>query len=163
MFVFFQFVAHPHCQQLLASIWYEGLPGWRKHTFAAKMFIVVSLIFLMPVMGVYYLILPRSKLGQILRTPFMKFMYHSASFGVFLFLLILASTNVSSGGHDAKSRQQQRGPPPTLLEWLIVFYVMGKLTPPHTSIEYPIVFYVMGKLCPTSYIYRISHCILCHG
>lgn len=24
------FVAHPNVQQLLASIWYEGLPGWRR-------------------------------------------------------------------------------------------------------------------------------------
>ena len=26
----FQFVAHPNVQQLLASIWYEGLPGFRQ-------------------------------------------------------------------------------------------------------------------------------------
>ena len=25
-----QFVAHPNVQQLLASIWYEGLPGFRQ-------------------------------------------------------------------------------------------------------------------------------------
>ena len=24
------FVAHPNVQQLLATIWYEGLPGWRR-------------------------------------------------------------------------------------------------------------------------------------
>ena len=59
----------------------------------------------------------------------MKFMYHSASFGVFLFLLILASTNVGGGsGGDTyqKQRQQQRGPLPTPLESLIVFYVFGE-------------------------------------
>ena len=28
--IFFQFVAHPNVQQLLASIWYEGLPGFRQ-------------------------------------------------------------------------------------------------------------------------------------
>jgi len=56
----------------------------------------------------------------------MKFMYHSASFGVFLFLLILASTNIGTEDGDHKIRQQQRGPPPSKLEWLIVFYVMGR-------------------------------------
>ena len=124
--LYLQFVAHPHCQQLLASIWYEGLPGWRKRNFVSKVIIIVGLILLMPFMAIYYLILPRSRVGQILRTPFMKFMYHSASFGVFLFLLILASTNVSTGSADQKARQRQRGPPPTQLEWLIVFWVTGK-------------------------------------
>ena len=78
----------------------------------------------MPFMAVYYLILPHSRIGQLLRTPFMKFMYHSVTFGVFLFLLILASTNA---GSNQKMRQQQRGPLPTPLEILIVFYVFGKL------------------------------------
>ena len=124
LFIFFQFVAHPHCQQLLASIWYDGLPGWRKRNFLAKVCIIIGLILLMPFMAVYYLILPHSRIGQLLRTPFMKFMYHSVTFGVFLFLLILASTNA---GSNQKMRQQQRGPLPTPLEGLIVFYVFGKL------------------------------------
>ena len=121
----FQFVAHPHCQQLLASIWYAGLPGWRKRSMGVKVLIIFFLISLMPFMACYYLILPRSKIGKLLRTPFMKFMYHSASFGVFLVLLVLASTNVSAEEGGQQSRQRQRGPPPTPLEWLIVFYVTG--------------------------------------
>jgi len=90
--------------------------------------IIISLIGLLPVMAAIYLLMPRSRLGRLVRTPFMKFMYHSASFGVFLFLLILASTNVGSSGEDHQIRQQQRGPPPTTLEWLIVLYVMGLYT-----------------------------------
>lgn len=126
-FYLFQFVAHPHCQQLLASIWYSGLPGWRKRNMATKLFIIISLIALMPIMATYYLILPRSRIGQLLRTPFMKFMYHSASFGMFLFLLILVSTKGGSNDDEGHVlRQQQRGPPPTVLEWLIVFYVLGE-------------------------------------
>jgi hypothetical protein len=30
MFSSSQFVAHPNIQQLLAAIWYEGLPGFRR-------------------------------------------------------------------------------------------------------------------------------------
>ena len=60
-----QFVAHPHCQQLLTSIWYDGLPGWRKHNFFLKTIICASLICLFPFMAIYYLILPRSKIGQV--------------------------------------------------------------------------------------------------
>lgn len=127
MFFFFQFVAHPHCQQLLASIWYDGLPGWRKRNFLTKVCIIVGLILLMPFMAVYYLVLPHSRIGQLLRTPFMKFMYHSATFAVFLFLLILASTNTSySADGNQEQRQQQRGPLPSVLEIIIVFYVFGK-------------------------------------
>jgi transient receptor potential cation channel subfamily C protein 4 len=125
-FVRNQFVAHPHCQQLLASVWYAGIPGWRRYHFVAKFVIIVTLIILLPVMALIYLLVPRSRIGRFVRRPFMKFMYHSASFGVFLFLLIMASTNVGGNGVDQAVRQQQRGPPPTTLEWLIVFYVMGK-------------------------------------
>ena len=56
----------------------------------------------------------------------MKFMYHSASFGAFLFLLILASTNVSANEEDQMRRQNQRGPAPNILELTVVLYVFGK-------------------------------------
>ena len=128
---FSQFVAHPHCQQLLASIWYAGLPGWRKRSFLSKICIIVGLIVILPISSIYYLVFPRSKFGELLRTPFMKFMYHSASFSVFLVLLMLASTNIGAGDRDI--RPQQRGPPPTILESLIVFYVMGKCAVTVTS------------------------------
>jgi hypothetical protein len=32
----FQFVAHSNVQQLLASIWYEGLPGFRRKNMALQ-------------------------------------------------------------------------------------------------------------------------------
>ncbi|XP_064609759.1 transient-receptor-potential-like protein [Liolophura sinensis] len=116
-----QFVAHPHCQQLLTSIWYEGLPGWRKRNGFTKFLMCIGLIVLQPFMAVYYLIFPRSKIGQLLRSPFMKFLYHSASFGVFLSLLVFVSMDVS----NQKGRDRLRGPPPSQLEWLIVFWVTG--------------------------------------
>lgn len=56
----------------------------------------------------------------------MKFMYHSASFGGFLFLLILASTNTDDSKQGAL-RQNRRGPMPTAIEIGIVFYVLGSL------------------------------------
>ena len=31
-----QFVSHPNVQQLLASIWYEGLPGFRRKNMALQ-------------------------------------------------------------------------------------------------------------------------------
>ncbi|KAK6976502.1 bifunctional tryptophan synthase trp1, partial [Biomphalaria glabrata] len=70
------FVSHPHCQQLLTSIWYAGLPGWRKRNGVMKFLTCFGLIVIMPFMSLYYLIFPRSKIGQLLRSPFMKFLYH---------------------------------------------------------------------------------------
>ncbi|XP_067661619.1 transient-receptor-potential-like protein isoform X1 [Haliotis asinina] len=116
-----QFVAHPHCQQLLTSIWYEGLPGWRKRNGFTKFLICIGLILLLPFMAVYYWVFPRSKIGQLLRSPFMKFLYHSASFGVFLFLLVCASTDIST----SHKREKFRGLPPSELEWMIVLWVTG--------------------------------------
>lgn len=34
--IYFQFVSHPNVQQLLASIWYEGLPGFRRKNMALQ-------------------------------------------------------------------------------------------------------------------------------
>lgn len=38
-----QFVAHPNVQQLLASIWYEGLPGFRRKNMALQTLEVVRI------------------------------------------------------------------------------------------------------------------------
>lgn len=117
----FQFVAHPHCQQLLASIWYAGVPGWRKHNSFTKFLTTAGLILIIPFMALYYLFLPHTKIGQMLRSPFMKFLYHSASFGVFLILLTMASTQATT-----PDQATSRGPSPSFLEWMIMFYVTGK-------------------------------------
>ncbi len=38
-----------------------------------------------------YILFPKSRIGQIVRSPFMKFLYYSTSFGCFLFLLTYAT------------------------------------------------------------------------
>lgn len=118
----FQFVAHPNSQQLLTSIWYEGLPSWRKRNQLIKFSMCIGLILILPFMAMYYWVFPHSRIGQLLRSPFMKFLYHSASFGVFLILLICSSIELTS----IKDREKLRGPSPTELEWLICIWVMGK-------------------------------------
>ncbi|XP_076359761.1 transient-receptor-potential-like protein isoform X1 [Tachypleus tridentatus] len=117
-----QFVAHPNCQQLLTSIWYEGLSVWRRWNGVMKILMCFGLIACMPLIALYYLWFPRSKLGRVVRSPFMKFIYHSASFGFFLLLLVLASTRLEG---SERSRQNIRGPPPSLVEWLVFFWVTG--------------------------------------
>ena len=52
----------------------------------------------------------------------MKFLYHSASYGVFLILLMCSSIELSG----IEGREKTRGPPPTELEWFVCIWVMGK-------------------------------------
>lgn len=117
-----QFVAHPNCQQLLTSIWYEGLPVWRRRNTVVKILICLGVIGCIPLIAFYYLLFPHTRLGQLLRSPFMKFLYHSTSFGCFLVLLIMASTKTVP---SERYRQNVRGPAPSFLEWLIFFWVTG--------------------------------------
>ncbi|UYV72630.1 trp-1 [Cordylochernes scorpioides] len=117
-----QFVAHPNCQQLLTSEWYGGLPVWRGRNWVVKVLLCVSLITCIPLIALLYLLFPRSRIGLLIRSPFMKFIYHSASFGFFLMLLVLASTRTEG---SERSRQNLRGPPLSIVEWLIFFWVVG--------------------------------------
>jgi len=79
-----QFVAHPNVQQLLASIWYEGLPGFRRKNMVLQALEIVRIGIGFPVFSAMYIVAPHSKFGQTLRKPFIKFICHSASYFTFL-------------------------------------------------------------------------------
>ena len=121
----FQFTAHPNCQQLLAEVWYRGLPGWRRQHWSIKILISLFIGMSFPLLSFMYLIAPNTKLGNILRLPFLKFICHSASYLTFLILLLMASLDV--GGNQSTNRANERGPAPTDVECLIVVWVFGKL------------------------------------
>ncbi|KAM7130477.1 short transient receptor potential channel 4 isoform 2-T2 [Ciconia maguari] len=114
-----QFVAQPNCQQLLASRWYDEFPGWRRRHWAVKMLTCVVIGLLFPVFSVCYLIAPKSPLGLFIRKPFIKFICHTASYLTFLFLLLLASQHID------RSDLSMQGPPPTIVEWMILPWVLG--------------------------------------
>ncbi|NXC18801.1 TRPC4 protein, partial [Corythaeola cristata] len=114
------FVAQPNCQQLLASRWYDEFPGWRRRHWAVKMLTCVVIGLLFPVFSVCYLIAPKSPLGLFIRKPFIKFICHTASYLTFLFLLLLASQHID------RSDLSMQGPPPTIVEWMILPWVLGK-------------------------------------
>jgi len=83
-----KFVSHPHCQQLLVSLWYDGISGYRRRNVVVKFLLILTLTLIFPLLSLIYLIMPCSKLGKILRQPFIKFISHSASYFVFLGILI---------------------------------------------------------------------------
>nr|XP_046236954.1 short transient receptor potential channel 5a isoform X2 [Scatophagus argus] len=66
-----------------------------------------------------YLLAPKSALGNFIKKPFIKFICHTASYLTFLFLLLLASQ------HIARTNLHMQGPPPTVVEWMILPWVLG--------------------------------------
>ncbi|KAJ0179620.1 hypothetical protein K1T71_005332 [Dendrolimus kikuchii] len=126
-----KFVAHPNVQQLLASIWYESVPGFRRKNMLLQAAEMARIGAMFPLYSLAYIAAPHSTPGRTLRKPFIKFLCHSASYFMFLFLLILASQRIetaagglftSTGLPEPLSR---RGAPPSLVEWLILAWVSG--------------------------------------
>ncbi|XP_072756146.1 transient receptor potential-gamma protein isoform X2 [Anoplolepis gracilipes] len=128
-----KFVAHPNVQQLLASIWYEGLPGFRRKNMFLQALEIVRIGVLFPFFSVAYIIAPHSMVGQTMRKPFIKFICNSASYFTFLFMLILASQRIENVidnwmGHDiveSEPAPTKRGAAPTVVEWIILAWVSG--------------------------------------
>ncbi len=79
---------------------------------------IIGLLF--PVFSLVYLLAPRSTLGLFIKKPFIKFICHTASYLTFLFLLLLASQ------HIARTNLHIQGPPPTVVEWMILPWVLGE-------------------------------------
>uniref|UniRef100_A0A094ZMW8 Transient-receptor-potential-like protein n=1 Tax=Schistosoma haematobium TaxID=6185 RepID=A0A094ZMW8_SCHHA len=119
-----KFVAHPHCQHLLTTLWYDQLPGWRKRHPFTKLFLCFCFIIALPILAPTYLIHPHGCVGQLMRSPLIKFINHSASFAIFIFLLLIASTDTLTKT-DLQRRSEIRGPDPNVIEMLILWWVIG--------------------------------------
>ncbi|XP_060530179.1 transient receptor potential protein [Cylas formicarius] len=89
-----KFIAHPNVQQLLASIWYDGLPGFRRKGMIGQGFQVAKIGIMFPILCTMYMINPTSKMGSFMKKPFVKFIVHSSSYAFFLALLGAASQRV---------------------------------------------------------------------
>ncbi|KAG5284803.1 hypothetical protein AALO_G00030660 [Alosa alosa] len=114
-----EFVAQPNCQQLLATLWYDSFPGWRRRHWVVKLVTCFVIGLLFPVFSLVYLLAPKSALGLFIKKPFIKFICHTASYLTFLFLLLLASQ------HIVRTDLHVQGPPPTVVEWMILPWVLG--------------------------------------
>uniref|UniRef100_A0A8R1HR56 ANK_REP_REGION domain-containing protein n=1 Tax=Caenorhabditis japonica TaxID=281687 RepID=A0A8R1HR56_CAEJA len=124
------FVSHPHCQQLLTSIWYEGIPYRQRSGTWANFFLYAFLLLFWPIFCLMYILMPKSRLGRLVRSPFMKFFYYSVSFATFLGLLTWATFEdyrYEKGERGGMTRASDRGPPATWVEALVFTWVIGML------------------------------------
>merc|ERR550532_3334328 len=121
-----RFVAHPNVQQLLASIWYEGLPGFRQKNMILQGIEVCRIGLMFPIYSISYILCPWISFSQAMRKPFLKFICNSASYFFFLFLLILVSQRIEDiMGWDLPSDTTKRGSLPSVVEYCILAYVAG--------------------------------------
>ncbi|XP_014240467.1 transient-receptor-potential-like protein isoform X1 [Cimex lectularius] len=135
-----KFVSHPTIQQLLASIWYEGLPGFRRKSLVDKLLTISKIALLFPAYCIMYIIAPNTTTGKLMRKPFMKFLIHASSYLFFLLLLILVSQRAELtvesylveffGSEQQKllyeeKQSIQRGKGPMILEVVVFIYVLG--------------------------------------
>ncbi|XP_031341305.1 transient receptor potential-gamma protein isoform X1 [Photinus pyralis] len=122
-----KFVAHSNVQQLLASIWYEGLPGFRRKNMVLQALEIVRIGILFPFFSAAYVLAPHSVIGKTMRKPFIKFICNSASYFAFLFMLILASQRIETLFFDEEPEDvpTKRGAKPSLVEWIILAWVCG--------------------------------------
>ena len=88
------FVAHPNVQQLLSSIWYEGVPGFRRKNIIRQSMTIFRLCLMYPIYCIAYMVAPHSEWGEVIKNPFIKFICHSSSYIFFLMLLAMASQRI---------------------------------------------------------------------
>ncbi|CAG0917389.1 unnamed protein product [Notodromas monacha] len=131
-----EFVAHANVQQLLTSLWYDGMPGFRRKAMIAQGFEIMKIGATFPLFCFNYLLAPHSATGSKLKQPFIKFIVNSSSYMFFLFLLVIVSQRVENMAirllgtqgmvqRLAEWEKQDRGALPSYVESLIMFYVLG--------------------------------------
>lgn len=134
------FVAHPSVQQLLATIWYEGLPGWRRMNVIGQTFELFRIGLMFPIYCLAYMVAPNSDRGAFMKNPFVKFIAHSGSYMCFLLLLAAASQRVERltlafiGDYfqiDVLNKmvdewhRHERGSLPSPIECIIILWVLA--------------------------------------
>ncbi|XP_017008878.2 transient receptor potential protein [Drosophila takahashii] len=130
------FVAHPNVQQLLAAIWYDGLPGFRRKQASQQLMDVMKLGCSFPIYSLKYILAPDSEGAKFMRKPFVKFITHSCSYMFFLMLLGAASLRVVQITFELLAfpwmltmledwRKHERGSLPGPIELAIITYIMA--------------------------------------
>uniref|UniRef100_T1IVH4 Transient receptor ion channel domain-containing protein n=1 Tax=Strigamia maritima TaxID=126957 RepID=T1IVH4_STRMM len=85
-----EFVTHPNCQHIVASLWLEGIfRQWTRWGTLRKCLHVFLQAILMPFMCMITLINPKLPLAKSANVPLNRFLYDATSFFIFLSLILL--------------------------------------------------------------------------
>ncbi|XP_072897618.1 short transient receptor potential channel 1 isoform X2 [Hemitrygon akajei] len=114
-----EFVAQSNCQQFLNTVWFGQMAGYRRKHTCKKILTVLSVATLWPLLSLCYLLAPKSRVGRVIHTPFMKFIIHSASYFTFLLLLNLYSLVYNE---DLKNTM---GPALEMIDYLLIIWIIG--------------------------------------
>uniref|UniRef100_A0A8C6NSQ2 Short transient receptor potential channel 1 n=1 Tax=Nothobranchius furzeri TaxID=105023 RepID=A0A8C6NSQ2_NOTFU len=114
-----EFVAQSNCQQFLNTVWFGEMASYRRKHTCLKMGTVSSVALLWPLLSVCYLLVPRSRVGQIIHTPFVKFIIHSASYMTFLLLLNLYCLVYN------EQKKNLMGPALEMIDYLLILWILG--------------------------------------
>uniref|UniRef100_A0A8C1Q2S6 Short transient receptor potential channel 1 n=1 Tax=Cyprinus carpio TaxID=7962 RepID=A0A8C1Q2S6_CYPCA len=114
-----EFVAQSNCQQFLNTVWFGEMASYRRKHTCLKILYVLSVALMWPLLSICYLLGPRSRVGQVIHTPFVKFIIHSASYFTFLLLLNLYSLVYNEG------KKNTMGPPLELIDYLLILWIIG--------------------------------------
>uniref|UniRef100_A0A8C1J957 Short transient receptor potential channel 1 n=1 Tax=Cyprinus carpio TaxID=7962 RepID=A0A8C1J957_CYPCA len=114
-----EFVAQSNCQQFLNTVWFGEMASYRRKHTCLKILYVLSVTLMWPLLSICYLLGPRSRVGQVIHTPFVKFIIHSASYFTFLLLLNLYSLVYNEG------KKNTMGPPLELIDYLLILWIIG--------------------------------------
>ncbi|XP_019388518.1 PREDICTED: short transient receptor potential channel 1 isoform X2 [Crocodylus porosus] len=114
-----EFVAQSNCQQFLNTVWFGQMAGYRRKHTCKKILTVLTVGFFWPVLSLCYLLAPKSRVGQIIHTPFMKFIIHGASYFTFLLLLNLYSLVYN------EDKKNTMGPALERIDYLLILWLIG--------------------------------------
>ncbi|XP_038673492.1 short transient receptor potential channel 1 isoform X2 [Scyliorhinus canicula] len=114
-----EFVAQSNCQQFLNMVWFGQMAGYRRKHTCKKILTVLSVATLWPVLSLCYLLAPKSRVGRVIHTPFMKFIIHSASYFTFLLLLNLYSLVYN------EDKKNTMGPALEMIDYLLIIWIIG--------------------------------------
>ncbi|KAM9552967.1 short transient receptor potential channel 1 [Salvelinus alpinus] len=114
-----EFVAQSNCQQFLNTVWFGETASYRRKHTCLKMSTVLSVAVLWPLLSLCYLVVPRSRVGHIIHTPFVKFIIHSASYFTFLLLINLYSLVYNEG------KKNTMGPALEMIDYLLILWIIG--------------------------------------
>ncbi|XP_068960788.1 short transient receptor potential channel 1 isoform X4 [Petaurus breviceps papuanus] len=114
-----EFVSQSNCQQFLNTVWFGQMAGYRRKHTCKKILTVLTVGIFWPVLSLCYLIAPKSQVGRIIHTPFMKFIIHGASYFTFLLLLNLYSLVYN------EDKKNTMGPALERIDYLLIIWLIG--------------------------------------